>query len=185
MPNFSLWIIIAAPQEDPRSGLSTGVIAMSQRVIMRYLVLIIALLGGCATPPKGNPFSELAETRAETTLVYVYRVGVPPYARSPEMLFNGIEKATVVNESFTYFYLEPGKYQIKTKWALDLIFLNQTGSYEFEAGKRYFVKLDGSMNSLGMAGDVIVTSTASRIVVMSEEHAIPEVRKTRYVEPLN
>ncbi len=155
------------------------------KTIKYCLLLFIFLLQACSTTlHKGAPFSTLEEPKANTALIYVYRVGIPPYWRSPEMSFNGVDKATVVNETFTYFELEPNQYEIETSWPLDLGFLDQKTSYKFEAGKRYFLKLDGSMSVLGFQNNVLITSSSSRIVLMSEEDALPEIRQSMFIAPI-
>jgi len=157
------------------------------KTITLYLILLVqtVLLTSCTTLHKGLVFTGLQDAVADKALVYVYRVGVPPYWRSPKMLFNGKEVMVVKNESYTTFELKPGKYEIQTKWPLDLSFINQTGYFWFDAGERYFLKLDGRMDFNYLGGTTIVSSTKSRLIMLPGPVAFDELKHCMYIDPMN
>lgn len=158
------------------------------------LLLVMALIvGGCATDPgrpsKAKSFTELAAARPLVATVYIYRPG-HNIARLvwPEVFFNDSKVVGLRNESYAVVYLKPGRYVIRTEKNMPLSGMgNIPGEFEIPNVGTYFLKLDLSYTEyMGHAGNYAIPSFKTnyeRWVLVSQEAALPELKKCYYIEP--
>ncbi|HFH4315060.1 DUF2846 domain-containing protein [Pseudomonas aeruginosa] len=152
------------------------------RLLAAMLSIASLLLSACTTLHKGAEFSELATTRKDAALVYLYRSGVTPFWRSPTLVIDGKDISEVKNTSFTYFYLSEGKHTIATRWALDLYPLNVDGSMDVKSGQTYFLKLGGGMlMSPGFGHVALITSVSSNLGQVDRLTALREMKSCMYI----
>lgn len=152
------------------------------RLLAAMFTIASLLLSACTTVHKGPEFSELATTRKDAALVYLYRSGVTPFWRSPTLVIDGKDISEVKNSSFTYFYLSEGKHTIATRWALDLYPLNVEGSMDVKRGQTYFLKLGGGMMmSPGFGHAALITSVSSNLSQVNHLTAIREMKSCMYI----
>ncbi len=139
------------------------------------------LLTSCTTLHSGQPFKDLATTRSDAALVYVYRNGIPPLWRDPALLIDDQKVSEIKNKSFTYFYLTEGTHKIATKWAIDLFPLNMSGTLDVKNGEVYYLRLGGGMMFFpGVQG--LNTSVSSNLSQVSADAGISEIRQCMYIE---
>ncbi|HBO7171439.1 TPA: DUF2846 domain-containing protein [Pseudomonas aeruginosa] len=152
------------------------------RLPVAILAITSLFLSACTTLHKGAEFSEVATSKKDAALVYLYRSGVAPFWRSPTLVIDGTDISEVKNTSFTYFYLTEGKHTIATRWALDLYPLNVEGSMEVKSGQTYFLKLGGGMlMSPGFGHVALSTSISSNLVQVDRLTALREMKSCMYI----
>ena len=152
------------------------------RLPIAIFVTLSLFLSACTTLHKGVEFSEVATSRNDAALVYLYRSGVAPFWRSPTLVIDGTDISEVKNTSFTYFYLTEGKHTIATRWALDLYPLNVEGSMEVKNGQTYFLRLgEGMLMSPGLGQAALVTSISSNLGQVDRLTALREMKSCMYM----
>lgn len=91
------------------------------------------------------------------SLIYMYRIKVPPGLRTPKIIIDGEVISTLPNNSHTWFYLSPGTHTIKTKWG----FMSDVPDIEFVANispnQTHYLKMEGSVRSWGAGTTKVYT----------------------------
>ena len=152
---------------------------------MRYIASFILGVGffitGCAaTLHKGEKYSPAPPPSSEQALVYFYRPHSPPLWRNPMLYVNEIKIGDLYNQGYTYIYLAPGAYSIKTDWAWDAGVPDLKGEQTFEAGKTYFVRLGGDMT---FSGPGVNVNTSTSLHVLSDDQVKGEIAHCMYFTP--
>lgn len=145
-----------------------------------WMSIIISFLFSCLlTLPayaRSKSSFEVAPPPPEgMSLVYMYRIKVPPGLRTPKILVDGEEISKLPNNSHTWFYLSPGTHTIKTKWG----FMSDVPDIEFVANispdQIYYLKMEGSVRSWGMNSTKVYTG----IKEVSEADALSDLTKSK------
>jgi len=150
---------------------------------MRYLKIIsltifITLTGCAATLHKGPKFTVAPPPANGLALVYLYRPHSPPLWRSPTIYINNLEIMDLYNQGYTYLYVKPGKYHIKTDWSFDAGAPDLEGDATFKSGKTYYIKLGGNMS---FSGNTVKTS--SSLGSISPVMARSEIAQCMFINP--
>lgn len=109
------------------------------------------------------------------SLIYMYRIKVPPGLRTPKIIVDGEAISTLPNNSHTWFYLSPGTHTIKTKWG----FMSDVPDIEFVANispnQIHYLKMEGSVRSWGMGTTKVYTG----IKEVPEGEALADLSKSK------
>ena len=109
-------------------------------------VTLLVLLQACATTlHEGPKFSEARAPAAGEALVYVYRGHAPPLYFSPAISFDSVKVVDLANKGYTYVYVKPGEYTIRSEWPALAVAPSLNGKFAFAAGQTYFLRLGGAM----------------------------------------
>ncbi|MGV8073015.1 MAG: DUF2846 domain-containing protein [Syntrophobacteraceae bacterium] len=148
-----------------------------------FVFLLLLFITCCATPPeKGQRFTRIAETKPDYSLLYIYR----PYEYIgrgvwPEVFFNEIKTVALVNESYTYVYIKPGNYRIRSEKSEFLSGLgNIPGEISIEPNSEYFLLLDRKYQRLGFYN---YKAVHERWTLVDKNEAVSEIRRLRFIKP--
>lgn len=135
-----------------------------------------------------TPFDALAKKGAfesappppeGSSLVYIYRIKVPPGMRTPKILVDSEEALKLPNNSYSWFYVTPGTHAIKTKWG----FMSDVPDLEFVAtilpNQTHYLKLQGSVQSWGLGRTRVYTG----IKEVTETEAHQDLQKSLTYSP--
>jgi len=154
---------------------------MSRRRIS--VVLVLALLGACATTGTGRSFTGPVTPEPGTALLYVFRV--PAFAGSlyvARFTLDGSRTGSLGDGEYFVRSLSPGRHVLK----LSKTFLETGGEHELE-----IQATDGSVHYVQYAvnpGDVVYTGTTVLALTYDElspvppDHAAPAMRGLKEVE---
>lgn len=130
------------------------------------------LISGCSA--SGPPFSPAPPGESSKAILYVYRPkAFAQSAASFDTFVDGIKIVELKNEGYTWIYVPAGEHKV-------LMQLGMGGpkiatKFTAEAGKNHYVKVGSTWSTA-----VIVTSTKTKIGVVEEKDALPEIRLTKY-----
>lgn len=114
-----------------------------------------------------------------SSLVYIYRIKVPPGMRTPKILVDGTEALKLSNNSYSWFYVTPGTHAIKTKWG----FMAEVPDLEFVAtiapNQTHYLKMQGSVRSWGVGQTKVYTG----IKEVSESEALQDLQRSLTYSP--
>ena len=109
-----------------------------------YLLLSsLIVLSGCmpTTLHEGPKFVKARPPADNQALVYIYRIGMPPYYIDTEIAFNHNQKITLPNKAYKPVYVKAGKYKVSVTWPSLSGGHDDEKSFTFEAGKTYYLAL--------------------------------------------
>jgi hypothetical protein len=105
----------------------------------RWLLLLAALLAGCASVPLASPEADAEARRAEVpegkALIYIFRPTLAPPVTLYSTFVDGQMLGELARHSYYLVEVEPGTHRIAFPWRYDA----ETLTLKVEAGKRYFV----------------------------------------------
>ncbi len=146
-----------------------------QLALWSALVGLLLSAAPLTTEAKKNVFTPAPPPPAGQSLVYIYRIKVPPALRSPKILVDGTAKTKLPNNSYSWFYVKAGTHAIKTKWG----FMSDVPDLEFVANvlpdQTHYLKLEGSERSWGLGRTKIYTG----IKEMPESEALKDLEKVK------
>lgn len=121
---------------------------MTSKLFKLTLACIAFLvLNGCAyTMLNGKKFSEAPPPKSNEALLYIYRIHGGPHFRSPDITINDKMFIDLQNLGYSYKYLSPGEYSIKTKWSIDLSGRDREVNLKIKSGETYYIQLYGNTN---------------------------------------
>ncbi|MEQ9375965.1 MAG: DUF2846 domain-containing protein [Imperialibacter sp.] len=140
-------------------------------------VIFLIVIGSCSATRK-VAFIKAIEPQNESSLLYVYR---PAKSQNrwikPGLAINQEEKILLENGGYTYFYLEPGRYEI------GLILSNR-----YEEGTTIHVTLDsGGVQYIRLDTEFFMTgnqySRTFDLVNTTSEHGPEEIMDCIYLDP--
>lgn len=153
----------------------------------------VCLLAGCATSAKGPRFEGLAEPKLGYSLLYIYRphdnVGRWVWH---DVFLNNTKVVGLLDGSFTYVHVQPGKYSIHAKKSC---FLSASdpglGEITVEPDSTQFLLFDrkheeyvGLGNPMSPFMPVPKYKTIyQRWTVVEKDQALPELSQCKFVQP--
>ncbi|PIR21177.1 MAG: hypothetical protein COV45_00085 [Deltaproteobacteria bacterium CG11_big_fil_rev_8_21_14_0_20_47_16] len=148
----------------------------SQIIRFVFVAVMAAVFPLCAY---AGSFQEAPPPPEGYSLVYLYRIKVPPSMQAPKILVDGDAILKLKNNSYGWFYLAPGSHSIKTKWG----FMSEVPDLEVVTqiypNQVHYIKLDGSMRAWGLNA----TKTYTSIKEVSEAEAMKDLAKVKnYVQ---
>ena len=161
---------------------------------MRRCIIVslvsICLLASCATiPAKGPRFGGLAETKPGYSLLYIYRphdnVGRWVWH---DIFLNNTKVVGLADGSFTYVYVQPGKYSIHAEKSS---FLSASdpgpGEITIEPDSTQFLLFDRKHEEY--LAPMLPPVPAYKIIyqrwtiIVEKEKALPDLSQCQFVEP--
>jgi hypothetical protein len=128
---------------------------------------------------KKGPFESAPPPPEGSSLIYMYRIKVPPGMRTPKIVVDSTEVSKLPNNAYTWFYVTPGSHSIKTKWG----FMSDVPDLEIVAdilpNQVYYLKMQGSVKSWG-AGQI---RTHTGIKEVPEAEALKELQRDLKYSP--
>lgn len=112
--------------------------------VMLCILFIPPLLSGCVTIPEDAPSYEPAPPPDPgNAIVYFYRVGAYPTARTPSVFLNQMKIFDPPENAFTWIYVQEGKHKLFVDWAWDTGAPDLKADLIIKSGESYFVKISG------------------------------------------
>lgn len=111
-------------------------------------------------------------------LVYFYRPCSPPWLFSAELYLNETKVCDLKNRGYTYVYLPPGEYAVRTKWPGGPGASNVQGKFGVRAGQTQFIRVDNENWVL-----LNVVKWRSTLTSVGEKVATFEIKECNYIEP--
>lgn len=155
-----------------------------QNMITKTSLLFALLCMVCVITPfdalaKKGAFEAAPPPPEGSSLVYIYRIKVPPGLRTPKILVDGTAALQLPNNSYSWFYVTAGTHAIKTKWG----FMAEVPDLEFVAtilpNQTHYLKLEGSERSWGIGRTKIYTG----IKEVTESEAQQDLQKKLTYSP--
>lgn len=85
------------------------------------------------------------------------------------------------NQGYSFIYIKPGKYKLKTDWAWDAGVPDIEGDITVAAGQTYYIRLGGDMQFSGGYQSLNV-KTSTSLSEMPHEQALSEIQHCMYVK---
>ncbi|MCU7830879.1 MAG: DUF2846 domain-containing protein [Candidatus Thiodiazotropha sp. (ex Myrtea sp. 'scaly one' KF741663)] len=129
------------------------------------VTLMLILLSGCATLAEGPSYldSKPASKDSDLATIYIYRKYAEPTAWGVDVIVNDQKVASLSQQGFTWFRVDPGNVNIKAVWPA--LSGQKTGHLQFmaKAGAEYYVELTGqsklsSVMPSGVSGGVVLVA---------------------------
>jgi hypothetical protein len=144
-----------------------------KKTSLLVLLCAICLITSAEVWAKKGPFESAPPPPEGSSLIYIYRIKVPPGMRTPKILVDSAEVTKLPNNSYSWFYVAPGSHSIKTKWG----FMTDVPDLEMVAdilpNQTYYLKMQGSVRSWGVGQ----TRTYTAIKEVSESEALGDLKK--------
>lgn len=109
------------------------------------------------------------------SLVYMYRIKVPPGLRTPDVLVDGEKVLKLPNNSYSWFYVTPGSHVIKTSWGFMAEVPDLETVVTIAPNQTYYLKMEGSVRSWGMGQTKVYTG----IKDVDEVEAMKDLAKSK------
>lgn len=161
----------------------------SNRLRVLAIALSVFCLEGCATLASGPVFSEAKAPppRAEKALVYVFRERAEPVAWGTTVYVDRAVVTSLRNKGFTWAYLDPGEYRIRTVWNLLSGQSNAAFQLTARAGETYYLEVKGISQVSGatVAGGTAVPTftTGSGLILQDPKMAEERISACCRFEP--
>ena len=151
--------------------------------IFRYTrFALLVILAGYGAPNEGQDNIETPKPTNGDALVYIYRPAALPMFHSPTIYVNATEIGDLSRKEYTYIYVKPGDYVIRTKWSFLAHVKDQEFKLSVTAGESYFVRLTGTWEmSPGWSGTTV--TIFSSLGTIPEDIARSEIGKCTYFKP--
>ncbi len=140
---------------------------MKRNLWMLSFVLIFA---GCATYAKGPLFTEAPPSPNQKSTFYIFRAKTFG-AGTPKVKINGQPFIDLTEMGYSYTYLSPGIYRISFDYGV-FAGTNFITEIEMKEGKDLYLFYSG--NGVG-----------DNVLEMTKEQASEQIKKYRYIEPIN
>lgn len=148
------------------------------------------LIAGCAAPATAPSFAsaKATENREDRSIFYVYREYAEPTAWKTTIYIDDNEVVSLLQQSFSWVYLSPGKHKVAAKWP----FLSGQNDVEFfieaASDEKYYYEITGLSRATGVgsspAGLLIFYNMSSGMNNQGEGKAVPQLENCcRYLVP--
>lgn len=152
---------------------------MNKTTLLVTCLCAIFLIAPFDALAKKGAFEAAPPPPEGSSLVYIYRIKVPPGLRTPKILVDGAEALKLPNNSYSWFYVTPGSHAIKTKWG----FMAEVPDLEFVAtilpNQTHYLKMEGSVRSWGLGQTKVYTG----IKEVTESEAQQDLQKSISYSP--
>lgn len=134
---------------------------------MKRIILVISffMLNACTSlpPSSSQSFSEveIGKPNEEKAVLVVYRTYLPPTMYKNKIHIDGEHLVSLPNKSFTWMYVEQGEHDLKSNWPAVSMIIGKKLKIDVEAGKYYFLKLEGRMEFTGMGHSYAVNQSGA------------------------
>jgi len=122
---------------------------------MKYYLLLFCciLVSACTAPSSSLNYAdaEIGEPNDERAVVVVYRKMVAPILYPVSVHLETTKKASLPNNSFTWFYAVPGTNEIRFKWPALTLQPGSKQQVEFTAGNTYYIEFKSNMGFSSVA----------------------------------
>jgi hypothetical protein len=151
---------------------------------MRYITAIAlgtALLAtaSVASPPK--KFAPAPPPAAGEALLYIFRPGVPPLGARAVTFVDDVRIADFPTWGYTYVYLKPGAYVIRTRWPNTPELVSEE---TFSAGETYALRLANPVGLSSRAGTIFMIPSPKTLPDNKDErdlaacnYIVPQVKR--------
>ncbi|MCR6652041.1 MAG: DUF2846 domain-containing protein [Cellvibrionaceae bacterium] len=119
-----------------------------------FLIILSILLSGCVTakdPARSFTNTNVGVPDHKRAVLVLYRNMAPPLIHNSKAFINGKPYTNLPLQSFTWLYVDPGKYNIKIK-ILSIFPSGAEKELQIEAGEYYFAKIVASPR---LSGNVV------------------------------
>ncbi|PCI45646.1 MAG: hypothetical protein COB51_08610 [Moraxellaceae bacterium] len=135
-------------------------------------VLVVLMLGACATTPTFNEIEISTPKQPEKASIYVYRpFAMYGFSTSPYLHIDN-DKCLLQENRFLLFQVKPGVKKIETKWGFfsrPMGTKDTSQSLTVDAGKTYYLKF--SLMPYRSAGSPVLNSEGFELKVLEENQA--------------
>ena len=151
------------------------------RTVLLKLIVVLSFIitSACTAIPEGPAFKQAAAPTKEQSLLYFYRPDTPPFLRSPDIYLNETKVLDLKNLAYSYVYVEPRRYSIRSSWSAGLSITDQIVVLDAKAGETYFLRQDSSAVTVYPMG---IFNGSFQIV--DSMLGMNEIQRTRYVAPV-
>lgn len=112
----------------------------------KTLVIGLLLFSGCANQsPKPATTDLLAKPLEDKAVLVTYRKAIKPDHFAVENFIDGKSLGELRNRQFSWSYLEPGEYTLKTRWHEGALIPSTERTLTLEAKKYYLVEMRGGV----------------------------------------
>ena len=150
------------------------------------LLLVVALLAGCATAPSSAPgYRQAPPAPSGYATIYLYRVGAPPTLRKPNVVVNETLLVEPAEMTYTWAHIKAGSQAFRIEWAWDTGWPPVAFTRELAAGQSYYFKLSGSFENKGLTGyNTITHILGTRVGLVPQVQAESELAACcKYIQP--
>jgi len=131
---------------------------MKRSMAIGFGVLASGILGGCASTPSGEVFSNLVEPRDESALLYLYRPDeYYGKALSFKVLVDGKERGDIGNAGYMIIPLDAGKRVIQIK---GMGYKDEPREFEAQKDTLGFLKIVTAKGFGGFSATLMLTPEA-------------------------
>jgi len=138
---------------------------------MKYIfsIFLLLLLTACASTPMYTASKKPGTGQA---LVYIYWLPETTSATfSPNIVVNDNQTQNISNGTYLFSYLQAGQYKIGLKFGLKKLL----GTFKFESGKTYFIKVTSGIRPIGLP----YTLMNFRMRTVDSDTGSQEIKATR------
>ena len=147
-----------------------------------YITLVL-LLVGCSASQEQQEFNSAMlqkSTPQGMSEVYILRKATPPMAFNTYIMVNGEKLASLPINSYTHLVLDPGEYNIESKWPILAATPKSSITLSLKANQKYFLNAKSSIQTLFL-GAYSGAEMANSINNQSIAEGMDTVKNLRYV----
>lgn len=116
---------------------------MKMKLIVMFF-LSFSFYGCTSNPSFSEHYAELPKLKPEEARVYIYRPGTLGAVVRPELELNGQQLGTVRANSFVYFDIAPGDYELLAKTGKENVL-----NFVIDKGEKKYIRLNTRMSVFG------------------------------------